>query len=313
MIRTRYKETIYSILTIIIPISFFFGVYFYKTAKENANIKNSEILTENISEKKIENPFQEIKIIAHSAIVKDLSTGEIIYEKNSDEVVPLASLTKIMTALVTELFNSKKQMAMISSSAIQQEGDNFLRQGESFDIKKLISFMMVASSNDGAAAVAEAVQKIQDKEPFTDKMNEVARNIGMQNTYFFNETGLDENDNQAGALGSASDMTKLLEYTLRNHPEIFEATRKSVYSTYSDNGILHKATNTNSIISELPNLLASKTGYTDLAGGNLAVVIDPGLNKPVAIVVLGSTLEGRFEDVLKISNSLSQYYQYKNQ
>lgn len=313
MFRTRHKETIYSILTIIIPISFFFGVYFYKTTKENTNIKNSKILTENVLEKKIENPFQEIKIIAHSAIVKDLSTGEIIYEKNSDEVVPLASLTKIMTALVTELFNSKKQMAMISSSAIQQEGDNFLRQGESFDIKKLISFMMVASSNDGAAAVAEAVQKIQDDEPFTDKMNEVARNIGMQNTYFFNETGLDENDNQAGALGSASDMTKLLEYTLRNHPEIFEATRKNVYSTYSDNGILHKATNTNSIVSELPNLLASKTGYTDLAGGNLAVVIDPGLNKPVAIVVLGSTFEGRFEDVLKISNSLSQYYQYKNQ
>lgn len=314
--KTQTKETIYSILLIIVPLSFLFGVYFYRSFKTNSLAKqNQEVAQEEDAlEKAPKNPFEEIDLIAQSVIVKDLSTGQIIYEKNSEEIVPLASLTKVMTALVIELFNQSKidRTVTISAEAIKQDGDNFLRPGEKFDLEKIIKFTMITSSNDGAAAIAEAVQNINNNNSFADKMNEVAKNIGMKNTHFFNETGLDEDEKTAGAFGSAHDIAKLMEYTLKNYPEIFEGTRDKNYSVYSENGILHQASNTNTIASELPNLLASKTGYTDLAGGNLAVIVDPSLNKPIVIVVLGSTFDGRFEDVVKISNGLSEYFQYKN-
>jgi D-alanyl-D-alanine carboxypeptidase len=83
-------------------------------------------------------------------------------------------------------------------------------------------------------------------------------------------------------------------------------------SIKSSNGFYHKIENTNTIVGELPNILASKTGFTDLAGGNLAVIIDPSLNRPILIVVLGSTKEGRFQDVSNLAQKTIEYLSYKN-
>ena len=103
-------------------------------------------------------------------------------------------------------------------------------------------------------------------------------------------------------------MSRLVEYIIKNHPELLEATKHNILNTESKQGIHHTIYNTNNIVDSLPNIIGSKTGYTDIAGGNLTVVIDPALNRPVSITVLGSSKEGRFKDVEKLSNATLVYF-----
>jgi D-alanyl-D-alanine carboxypeptidase (penicillin-binding protein 5/6) len=115
-----------------------------------------------------------------------------------------------------------------------------------------------------------------------------------------NPTGLDISAEEAGAYGTARDVSFLLEYIVKNHPAILEPTKSNKTLLYNTVGGFHEAKNTNNIVNQIPNLIGSKTGYTDLAGGNLTVVLDIGFNHPVIITVLGSTIDGRFSDVSKL-------------
>jgi D-alanyl-D-alanine carboxypeptidase len=95
-------------------------------------------------------------------------------------------------------------------------------------------------------------------------------------------------------------------YIIKSYPTIITDTAKPIATYISADKKRHVAINTNKIIAALPGLRASKTGYTDIADGNLAVVIDAGVNQPYAIVVLGSTESGRFRDVDKLVKALYQ-------
>ncbi len=254
------------------------------------------------------NPIESAAVEAKAVFVKDLNTGEILYEKNAHIPLPLASLTKVMTAIVTREYGNDVQGVFISRAAMRPDEEEQLNVGETFSLSKLIDYMMVASSNDGAAAIALAVQRNDNTTSFTDKMNTVAQSIGMTESHFLNETGLDENESQAGAYGSAHDVAIMLEYALQNHSDVIDATKEASITAYSTSGYPHTIKNTNSIVGTLPNVIASKTGFTELAGGNLAVVIDPGLNRPVAIVVLGSSFVGRFTDVSNLAQGVSKYF-----
>jgi D-alanyl-D-alanine carboxypeptidase len=132
----------------------------------------------------------------------------------------------------------------------------------------------------------------------------------MENAYFENSSGLDlDNETRPGAVASAYDVTKLLTYALLEYPSILNHSRFGNYSVVSLNGRNFQAENTNQLTDSIPGLLASKTGYTVQAGGNLAIVVDVGLMRPVVIVVLGSSREGRFSDVQKLYNVTKQYFQ----
>ena len=97
-----------------------------------------------------------------------------------------------------------------------------------------------------------------------------------------------------------------MEYILINYPEILEPTRKSAARVYNSNGDYHDMENTNEIIYAIPNLLGSKTGYTDLAGGNLTIAFDAGLDRPIVVTVLGSTRDERFSDVLRLVTAVKE-------
>ena len=140
-------------------------------------------------------------------------------------------------------------------------------------------------------------------------MNAEAQRAGLSATYFLNETGLDENAEISGGYGSARDAARLIAYAYRAHPELFGATTQSESVFTEENGNRHEADNTNKIVAEIPMLRASKTGFTDLAGGNLAVVFDAGIGKPIAVSVLGSTKDGRFEDVKNLVDATLQFLQ----
>jgi D-alanyl-D-alanine carboxypeptidase (penicillin-binding protein 5/6) len=122
-----------------------------------------------------------------------------------------------------------------------------------------------------------------------------------------NEHGLDRGENRVGAYGSAKDMVVLFEYILKNYPDLLEATKYSHLTFQDESGALYTANNTNVASDLIPSLIASKTGYTDLAGGNLVVAFDAGLNHPVIVSVLGSTRDDRFADTLTLVNATMKY------
>ncbi len=254
-------------------------------------------------------PFQEINLEARGAMVWDIVNHRELFSKNSDAPLPLASLTKVMTAVTTNGKLNGGQKIKITKEDLEPEGDSKLVVGDIWQAKDLRDFTLLTSSNDGAFALA-AVAHVDEGDPknssFVKEMNDTASKIGLSNSKFFNEHGLDSSADRGGAYGSAKDMALLFEYTLKNYPEILEATRyKNVH--FNSEKETYVGQNTNIIIDKIPNIIASKTGYTDLAGGNLVIAFDAGLNRPIIISILGSTAEGRFEDALKLVEASLQY------
>lgn len=299
------NKTVYALILLIIPILIIFTIYII--SKSN----NEEIIEANIATvskiERYENPFDKVNIKARAAIVKDINTGEVIYGKNVYMPLPLASITKIMTAITALRESDPERNILITLDSLLTEGEDSLILGESFKLKDLIDFMLISSSNDSSTAIATNIAGSRDL--FVSKMNTLAKAIGMNNTTFENESGLDI-EGKASAYGSASDVAVMFEYVLENYPEIFEGSKDVSATKWSNNGFIHNVYNTNYVIDELNNLLATKTGFTEIAGGNLAVIVDPGLNRPVVIVVLGSSHEGRFNDVIELANSLPDYFDY---
>jgi D-alanyl-D-alanine carboxypeptidase (penicillin-binding protein 5/6) len=309
MINKNKKEITYSVLLMVIPLAILFTTYFVsrENKEELVTIEEQEIIEEI-------NVFDDLKIEAKAAIVKDMNTGEILYAKNADLSLPLASITKVLTVLTVDKLIDKDTIR-ISLNDLLTEGDNNLLVGENFNKQDLIDLTLSVSSNDGATALASnAISSLRlgnQKVDFIEEMNELAQEIGMTRSKFYNETGLDQNEKSAGAYGSANDIAKLFEYAISNNKDLFKATAKNSLTVTSKEGFIHNTSNTNEIVDSLPNLLAGKTGYTDIAGGNLAVVIDPSLNKPLTIVVLGSSVDGRFVDVQKLSDKTIEYFKNK--
>ena len=241
---------------------------------------------------------------ASAAYVWDIRHQRALFNKNANTQLPLASITKLMTSLVALETLKPDAKVPMTLAAIGQDGPSDFRDGETFGAQALSDFSLVSSSNDGeyalAAAAAAALSKNGSTSTtlFIDAMNKKAEEIGLSQTYFINPTGLDETATKSGAYGSARDMAFLMEYLLEYHPQVLEGTTEK-YTRVRGKDI-HTATNTNEIITQIPGILASKTGYTDLAGGNLLIAFNAGLNRPVVVSVLGSSREGRFKDVASL-------------
>ena len=261
----------------------------------------------------IEPVFGEVAITAKSAYVYDVLEDRVMFRKNESTQLPLASITKLMTALTALDLLPKDSNVTIRSEFLKEEGDSGLVVNESWKLGDLIDFSLVGSSNDGARSVASVIGAFELKsedydlgrKEFIRKMNDKAQTLGLTQTYFVNESGLDIG-NTSGGYGSAVDVANLIKYILANKPEILEATTFDRIDVSSDNK-KHIAKNTNKNVDSIPGLIASKTGYTSMAGGNLAVAFDAGLGHPIIVVVLGSTEDGRFEDVRKLVQESVNY------
>ena len=273
------------------------------------NVLNKKPIPETISEEikpQITEPaiLQNVHVQAKAVYVQDLNTGKVLYAKNENEKLPLASLTKIMTALVAKRNADGNQLIKISDADLATEGEYYLSSQEIFKLKDLIDITMTGSVNDTATAISGV---LNNEEAFIKEMNNTAKQIGLTNSSFQNPTGLDVDTTTASAKGSAKDIATLLQYVMFHYPDIFEATTVKNVTIRSTDGLAHSIKNTNEITADLPGLIGSKTGYTDLAGGNLALVIDRGLNEPVAIVILGSpNSETRFDDALEIMQNIKK-------
>ncbi len=285
------------------------GFYFYRLAGNDSEIwtaqLNGIILRGQVmkQQKKIDN----LQISAKSAISVELDKNgaeNILYEKNFQERLPIASITKLMTALVVFDLNetySPSQMITVSNEAIGQEGSlqyGVLLAGEKLSVENLLNMMLIESSNDAAYALAESISK----DAFVDIMNYYAKDLGLLDTKFFNPTGLDETEQgKESNFSTAEDLSRLAEYIIKNYPQIFAITAKKNYEVSNPDGSLRYfiPQNTDELLGEVPGILGGKTGSTILAKKCLLLVLD-GKEKGGYIinVVLGS--DDRFGDMRKI-------------
>lgn len=249
--------------------------------------------------------FDNIDLKAKSALIMKINTGEIIFEKNIHSRLPLASLTKLMTALVAEEMRDLEILIPITKDAVLQEGDSGLIINEKFKASVLRDLMLLGSSNDAAYALADGLGG--SVEQFVKQMNKEAEKLGLSDSVFANPTGLDiNNETEPGAIGTAFDLSKLSLFILKNYSYIFDITTKKEAVFLSESGLSHKIENTNELVLEIPGLIGGKTGFSDLGGGNLLIIADISFNEPYLFIVLGSTYEGRFEDMKKLYQAVVQ-------
>lgn len=238
-------------------------------------------------------------LTARSAVLYDLSTAGVLYQKNAYEQLPLASLTKLMTVEVILSLQSPQTPVQIKRSDLSPAGDSGFKVGETVMLRDLIKFALVASSNDAMEAAAASLG-----DGFIDKMNAAAAAMGLTKTHFFNVTGLDINQKASGAYGSAYDVARLAAVFYKNHPDFFELTTRADVAIETNppaGGSKElRAAATAIPLQNIPGFVAAKTGYTDLAGGNLVAVFDLEPGRTVVAAVLGSTREGRFSDVIAL-------------
>lgn len=243
--------------------------------------------------------FRDVNVEAKAYVVYDLIDKEIIASKNAEEVLPLASITKVMTAVSALQHYDKGKVITIQERHIDGGYDLGLKKGQAWTLGELLKYMLVFSSNDGAIAVADS---LGGRKQFIEHMNQDAALFGLS-LQFTDPAGLDQNGSWGGK-GTALDVAKLFAIARKLHPEVLEATTHARISVKAGKNVLSGVPNTNQEIGSLFGAEASKTGFTDDAGGNLAVVVDITLGRPVAIVVLGSTREGRFKDVSALYQAL---------
>ncbi len=260
-------------------------------------------------------PFAPLQMEAKSVAVYDVRGKKFLFEYEADIPRPIASITKIITAITALSLVPDATLITITPEALKQEGSAGLHEGEVWPLKDLLRLMLVQSSNDAAYAVSSSVGSagvsVENLEFgrgfFIAHMNDQARKIGLTSTYFLNESGLDLTTTSPGGVSTARETAYLLAYAIKSHPSIFESTRLSELTLQDANGLSRVATNTNKDTEKVPLITASKTGYTDLAGGNLIIAFEAGFDYPIIISVLGSTLAGRFTDAEKLVWATLEY------
>ena len=253
-------------------------------AQEEAAVSSNEAVTD------------EVGLAAPSALLMDFSTGKTLYEKNSHERRPCASITKVMTlCLVFEAIESGKlsydDVITTSSMAAAQDGsDVWLVEGEQMTVDDLVKAVVVVSANDAAVALAEAV--CGTEEAFVAKMNEKAKLLGMNDTEFKNCNGLDEE----GHLTSAYDVA-LMSRELMKHNKIFEYT--SIWLDYIRDGAT-QLVNTNRLLKSYDGITGLKTGTTSLAGACISATAQRGEMSLIAVVLGDKTTDERFTDASRL-------------
>ncbi len=253
-------------------------------------------------------PFAGISIVGQGSYVLDLTTHRVLYSKNPDSQLPLASLIKVPLVLAVSEVLKPNTDVLVPVHSTPDGAAIRLPAGLRFSAQDLIDFTLVASSNEGAGILADAAAdatriKYPQATPETAvlwRMNDIAKNLGLEHMLFLNVSGLDQSDTQAGAYGSAHDVALLFGYAAQAAPETFGQTSRNSLKIRAASGETVTAINTDEALPAIPGLVMGKTGYTELAGGNLAIVFEVGPAHPVVAVVLHSTQDGRFADMKKL-------------
>ena len=247
----------------------------------------------------------EPEIGAKAAALFDVKSGRFIFVKNSKQKLPIASVTKLMSAIIILENMDLNNVFSVPAETVNVDGTGAdLYKGERIRGTDLFKMMLIKSSNDAALTFADQAQK--QGIDFVAKMNEKARIFGMLDTHFSDPAGLDDHD----SFSTAADLVKLVSQAT-NFGAIMETLKiRSADVTSTDGGISHHLVNTNQLLGHIPDIIIGKTGYTDLALGSM--VLEVGLNggkDQVISVVLGSN--DRFGETRKLMEWASRAYSWR--
>lgn len=237
-----------------------------------------------------------IEIKSTSYLIKNLSTDQILYKKYSHNPLPIASLTKLMTAWVVLKFGSLDDTYKITSSDTENISPILgLKVGDTVKVKDLVHALLIGSANDSAVSLGGYIQS-KTGTSITELMNTEVKNLGLSDSRYQNPIGFDSDNNYSSAEDVAILVAKLRE------TGIFVTTeRASSYSFTSEDGSTYEISATNKLIGKYADLKAVKTGFTNLALGSMVSILTKD-NQDYLIVVIGSSdREGdtlRFRDLI---------------
>ncbi len=242
---------------------------------------------------------------ANAALLVHADSGRVLYEKNASARVPIASLTKLLSALVaTDLFE-RSEIVTVGSGSVRVDGlKQTLYRDERMAVGELISMMLVESSNDAAYALsAYASEQGID---FVDRMNQKAALLGMESCTFTDPAGLDDT-----AFCSANDLLRLVRYALRAAPQLWPIMTAPTLAVQSADGrFVHELKSTNELLGDMEGIIGGKTGYTDGALGCLILVVKlPEKSDTLISIVLGS--RGRFTDTRTLVSWARDAYRWQ--
>ncbi len=242
-------------------------------------------------------------INAKSGILIEAESGQVLYEKNPDEKLPIASVTKVMTMLLTfealaEGNIALDDMVTISENASSMGGSQvFLETGEQQSVDSLLKGLIIASGNDASVALAEHIAG--SEQAFVDMMNQKVKELGMENTYFLDTCGLTDE----GHYSSARDVAIMSRELITKYPEVLE------YTVIWNDNITHKTRrgeettelwNTNKLLRTYDGITGLKTGFTSKAGFCItATATRDGLTL-ISVILGGETSKDRFNDASRL-------------
>lgn len=243
----------------------------------------------------------EMEVGAKSAILIDQNTGTVLYSKNENERLPMASMTKVMSLLLIMEQINQGNLSYDTKVEISQEASSmggsqiFLQAGDVYKVKELLKSVAMASANDSIVALAE--KTYGSKENFINKMNEKAKKLNLQNTNFTNVHGLDEDGHYSSAYDMAMMAKELLKYE-----DILKFT--SVYEEYlqKNDGSKIWLVNTNKLVRFYPGVDGLKTGYTSNAGYCLTATAKRNSLRLISVVMGEESIEKRSQDTVKLLN-----------
>ncbi|GAA0177192.1 D-alanyl-D-alanine carboxypeptidase family protein [Clostridium sediminicola] len=242
-----------------------------------------------------------IYINARCAIAMDSKTGIVLFEQKANNITPMASTTKIMTALVAIKYGDLDKKIEISKKAASVSGNKVkYRAGEELTLRELLYGLMLKSGNDAAIAIAEGVSG--SVEEFLKLMNEYAEEIGACNSHFETPHGLDSQNHYTTAYDLALITSKAKE------DELFSKIVNTRDIGAKQGGFTRSYHNINKILYQIPNANGVKTGYTGGAGKCLVTSVK-GKESDIIIVVINCP--GRWKETKKIYDYCKENYKYK--
>lgn len=248
----------------------------------------------------------EVEISAPSAILVEASTGEVIYEKNSAEVRSPASITKIMTLLLTfekmeEGKASLEDEVLVSAHAAGMGGSQvYLAEGETQTLETMLKCIVVSSGNDASVAVAEHLAG--SEEVFVEWMNEKAESLGMTNTHFVDCCGLTDSDDH---YSTARDVAVMSRELINRYPDIYQYTQiwmDTITHNTRQGSSIFGLSSTNKLLKQYPYTTGLKTGSTSKALFCVSATAHKDNIDLIAVVMGAPTGKERFQDAKVLLN-----------
>lgn len=272
------------------------------------NVKSEKTTQTNTLPTKITNDSIGVEVTAKSVLVKDSKTDKILWSKNSDEIRPIASITKLMTAIVLlnlENISWQKEVEIDKSDVNGDFNKLKIYTWEKIKFEDLFIITLMTSSNAGTKILIK--NSGLSEEEFVKKMNEKAKKLGLKNTSFKDPTGLNKYN-----LSTAIELLKITKKAF-SYTKIKQATSNQNFTFQPLNSKRYiNINNTNDLIGGYLNIEAGKTGYTESSGYCLVSEVSHENKGPILVIVLGSASHyERFSDLKSISTWIFNNYSWE--